>query len=126
MLKESSFYGTSNWKCFQTENISPSSIQSFKTSIIQNENKHGYIVLFSDTKINNDVISVECYKKHSSSVLKFIVIGKFPLQEFNKFRSEADQYIKQTALLEELIVKPENFQYALQRKMYFNLPEWVF
>ena len=126
MLKESSFYGITNWKCFQTENISFSTIESFKQSTIQNENAHGYIVLFKESKVGEALFSVECYKKHASSILKFIVIGKFPIEEFNRFRTEADRIIKQTALLEELIQKPENFRYGVERKKYFNLPEWVF
>ena len=126
MLKKSKFYGVDNWKCFQTENISLSSINSFKKNIIQSENDRGYIVLFKDARGEDNSISVECYKKHASSILKFIVIGKFPLQEFNQFRTEVDKTIKQTALLEKLITKPENFRYGLERKKYFNLPEWVF
>lgn len=126
MLTESSFYGTTNWKCFQVENISASSLASFKQATIQHENARGYIVIFKENKGAEDVLSVECYKKHATAILKFIVIGKFPLQKFNQFRTEVDQVIKQTALLEEIIQKPENFRYGPERKMYFNLPEWMF
>lgn len=126
MLPESTFFGTTNWKCFKTENVSPSSLESFKQSTIQNENTRGYIVLFKENKDVEDLFSVECYKKHATAILKFIVIGKFPLQKFNQFRTEVDQIIKQTALLEELIQKPDYFRYGPERKMYFNLPEWVF
>ncbi len=100
MLQEQQFYGMSNWKCYLTSDQTQTSLLSFKEEQIKEQNSHGFVVLFLE-KLDKDHLKVECYKKHASSILKFIVIGKFPLQKFNKFRNEVDQIIKQTALLEE-------------------------
>lgn len=121
MLKEQSFYGLDSWKCYHEGLYPANSIENFKIQQINNENKYGFIVLFLEKKKDNDQISIECYKKHATSILKYILIGKFPIPIFNKFKSEIDNFINQTSLLEEAISKPEFNKYKLQKKLYFNL-----
>ena len=121
MLPEKSFYGLDNWKCFQTKSFSPSSLLSFKKDVIFQENNRGFVVLFIEKKVSPDNVTLECYKKHSTAIIKSILIGKFPIPIYNNFKTEIDNLVKQTAVLEDYIKKPEFAKYKLQKRLYFNL-----
>ena len=121
MLKEQTFYGLNAWKCFHEGQYSIDSIENFKIEKIKNENNQGYIVLFVERSLDNSQTRIECYKKHATSILKFILIGKFPIPIYNNFMNEIDLLTNQTHVLEQAISKPEFSKYTLQRKLYFNL-----
>jgi hypothetical protein len=120
MLKEKSFFGIENWKLYNSEEIALSELNSFKIKHITQENQRDYIVLFQETQLENK-IQIECFKKHISSILKYIIIGRFSLPQFQACKSIINELINQTNLLEKWITKPEFKRYSLQKKLYFNL-----
>lgn len=121
MLPDKTFYGLGNWKCYHSQVVTNSGLPSFKKDQIQKENQKGYMVIFIENSKSAKGISVECYKKHATAILKSILIGKFPIPVYNDFKAEIDSLVQQTKLLQDAISKPEYFKYSLQKKLYFNL-----
>ena len=121
MLKDQIFYGLNAWKCYHEGQYSIDLIENFKIEQIKKENSQGYIVLFVEHTLDNSQTGIECYKKHATSILKFILIGKFPIPIYNNFKNEIDLLTNQTHVLAQAISKPEFSKYTLQRKLYFNL-----
>ena len=122
MLKEQSFYGLENWKCYYGELVTPALKDDFKRRQIIQENERDYIVFFVEQKSEKpNHLKIECYKKHATSILKSILIGKFSLLVFNGFKNEINQIQDQSILLERAINKPEFAKYSLQKKLYFNI-----
>lgn len=121
MFNEKIFYGLGNWKCYHSQDIPESELDTFKKVQIMNENHKGFIVIFIESAHNNSVASLDCYKKHATAILKSILIGKFPLPIYNKFKDEVDSLLQQTSILAEAIQKPDFNKYKLQKKLYFNI-----
>ena len=87
MLKEQTFFGINSWKCFHEEHCLSNSIEEIKNQQIVQENKQGYIVLFNENELENGQVFIYCYKKHETSILKFILIGKLQILIFSKFKN---------------------------------------
>ena len=121
MIQEKTFYSLNNWKLFQTKEVSKDDLLSTQQDLIKQENQKGYVVIFTKKPITDQHITLECYKKHTTAILKSILIGKFPLPVYSKCKAEINEVLEQTKLLEELIQKPEFTKYSIQRKLYFNL-----
>ena len=85
---EKSFFGLDNWKLFQTKEISSKDLFSAKKDLIIRENQRGYVVLFIEQQISTDTVAIQCYKKHATTILKSILIGKFPIPIYSKFQKE--------------------------------------
>ena len=121
MLQEKTFFGLDNWKLYHSENIANSEVLDFRKEQIERENANGYLVMFEETQNLNNQKAINCYKKHSTAILKLILIGKFPIPEFNRFKKGIDTEFKQTEIIAELLKKPEFSKYKVQKKLYFNL-----
>lgn len=121
MFNEKIFYGLGNWKCYHSQDVSESHVEDFKKSQIEQQNSKGYFVIFIETRKESSIISIDCYKKHTTAILKSILIGKFPLPAYNKFKEEVNSLVQQTSILVESIQKPEFSKYKVQKKIYFNI-----
>jgi len=123
ILDEKDFFSLLNWKLIlEFEEKTTLSTDEELKKIIETENDKGFIVitekLIKNTEGNS--IKVKIYKKHATSIIKSIIIGKFSVLEFSKFKIEINELVDQIDVLKTIFDLPQYQKYSLQKKLYFG------
>ena len=118
-MKSITLFNLDNWRNFSS--ISFSSPEEQKTLLrdeIEIQNSKGFIVAYEQYDNEQENV-IELYKKHSTSILKSIIIGKVSLLDFADLKQSVDTLENQTHLIQLEFEKPEFSKYSAQRKVYF-------
>ena len=114
-----SLFHLDNWRKFTTISFS-SNKEKFSTlgDVIRTQNSKGFIVVFTKAE-DQQHGKIDLYKKHSTSILKSIIIGKVSLLDFADLKKNINEIENQTDIIRKEFEKPEFSKYSQQRLIYF-------
>lgn len=119
MLEEKFYFSLPNWRLFKFFDIRKDQFMYEVDKEVQFQNKKGFIIIFELEDENQNKLNIRCYKKHATSILKSIVIGKLSLLDFSELKKRIDMYTPQSEVINSLFDKPVNKKYLNHKKMYF-------